>query len=138
MLIYYMFKNIILLIVILINILIINFTQKLEYIGCKCSKVWYRIFIKYYSILTIFMSVLIFCNIKSSLWKFIHNIYYIIGLFNIYILFKYSEDLYKKKCDCIKSWEHIFIYYYSMTLILFYGILIVGILFASLFNNRLV
>ena len=135
---YYMFKNFILLIVILINILIINFTKKLEYMGCKCSELWYRDFIKYYSIITLFMTILIFCNIKNKLWKFIHNIYYIIGLCNIYILFKFSQDLYEKKCECSKSWEQTFIYYYSMSLILLYIILISAMLFFGLFNNRLI
>lgn len=135
---YYMFKNLILLIVLLINILIINFTQKLEYMGCKCSEIWYRDFVKYYSIITLFMVMLIFCNIRNTLWKFIHNIYYIIGLCNIYILFKFSQDLYEKKCECSKSWEQQFIYYYSMSFMLLYIILIGGMLFTSLFNNRLV
>ena len=128
----------ILLIVILVNVLIINFTMKLEYIGCKCSEIWYRDFIKYYSIITLFMVILIFCNIKNTFWIFIHNIYYIIGLCNIYILFKFSQDLYINKCECSKSWEQKFIYYYSMTFILLYIILIAGMLFSSLFNNRLV
>ena len=138
MFIYYMFKNFILLIVLLINILIINFTQKLEYMGCKCSEIWYRYFIKYYSIATLFITILIFCRIKNTFWKFMHNIYYIIGLFNIYILFKFSQDLYEKNCECSKSWEKEFIYYYSMSFILLYIILIFVMLFASLFNNRLV
>ena len=133
-----MFKHFILLIVILVNALIVNYTMKLEHIDCECSKSWYRDFIKYYSIITIIMTLLIFCNIKTPAWKFIHNIYYIIGLCNIYILFKFSQDLYINKCECSKSWEQKFIYYYSMTLMLLYIILIGGMLFTSMFNNRLV
>ena len=138
MLVYYMFKHFILFIVILVNALIVNYTMKLEHIDCECSKSWYRDFIKYYSIITIIMVLFIFCNIKTSTWKFIHNIYYIIGLCNIYILFKFSQDLYINKCECSKSWEQKFIYYYNMSFMLLYIILIGGMLFASLFNNRLV
>ena len=47
-------------------------------------------------------------------------------------------ELYEKKCECSNSWEQQFIYYYSMSFMLLYIILIVGMLFASLFNNRLV
>lgn len=133
-----MFKYFILLIVILVNALIVNYTMKLEHIDCECSKSWYRDFIKYYSMITIIMVLLIFCNIKTPALKFIHNIYYIIGLCNIYILFKFSQDLYINKCECSKSWEQKFIYYYSMTFMLLYIILIGGMLVASLFNNRLV
>ena len=137
-----MFKNMIVLIVILVNALIVNYTIKLEHIDCECSKSWHRDFIKYYSLITIIMTVLILFNlssiIKKSVWKFIHNIYYIIGLCNIYILFKYSQDLYINKCECSKSWEQKFIYYYSMSFMLLYIILICGMLFTSLFNNRLV
>lgn len=133
-----MFKNFILLIVLLINLLIINLTQKLEYIGCKCSKIWYRDFIKYYSIVTLFMTIIIFCNIKNPFFLLIHNIYYVLGLFNIYILFKFSQDLYEKKCECSNSWDKQFIYYYSMSFILLYIILILGILSVSCLNNRLI
>ena len=78
------------------------------------------------------------CDIKTSTWKFIYNIYYIIGLCNIYILFKFSQDLYINKCECSKSWEQKFIYYYSMTFMLLYIILICGMLFSSIFKDKLI
>ena len=59
-----MFKYFILLIVILVNALIVNYTMKLEHIDCECSKGWYRDFIKYYSIITIIMVIFMLCDIK--------------------------------------------------------------------------
>ena len=133
-----MFSNLILIIVILINVLIFNYTLKLEKKDCKCSKTWYRNFIKYYALITIIMVLFILLNIisciKKSIWKFIHTIYSIIGLLNIYILFKFSQDLYKKKCECSNTWEREFIYYYSMIFMLLYCIMISCLIFNNIFK----
>jgi hypothetical protein len=111
-------KNLILFIVILVNSLIINYINKLEQNECNCSRPWYKDFIKYFSGVTILISSFMILNLK----KYIHNklynigefIYQILGILNVYILFRFTQDIMKTECECSKDWDRKFVYYYSL------------------------
>ena len=46
----------VILIVLLINILIVNYVRKLEQVTCECSEEWKRDYIKIYSLIIMFNS----------------------------------------------------------------------------------
>ena len=124
------------LIVLLINILILNYVIKLEKITCECSDNWKRDYIKYYAIVTLLLTLVICVipvmnmilnkkmNMKSILStpvsRVISSIYGVAGIVNVYALFSYSQNVILSQCDCSKSWERMFIYYYSMVIMSLY------------------
>ena len=63
----------VILIVLLINILIVNYVRKLEQVTCECSEEWKRDYIKIYSLITIIITSLV-CLIP--LFLHIFNINY--------------------------------------------------------------
>ena len=134
-------KKIVMLIVVLINIIIFNFIYKLEKTQCKCSKGYRRDFIKYYSLLTIFIGIIFIIGILKVLshpvLKLVSTIYSVLGLLNVYLLFRLSQDLVIKKCTCSNSWDQKFVYYYSMVIMSVYVILITILLFKSLFRKEM-
>ena len=141
-------------IVLLINILILNYIRKLEKISCECSQEWKRDFIKIYSLITIILTTLIcliplfmsLINLKYNTSNILSNpllsigsyIYTFFGLINVYALFTYSQRIVLNKCDCSNSWERTFIYYYSMLVMSLYiflaSFLIIGILCSGKLN----
>lgn len=134
-------NNIILLITALVNMLIFNYVYKLEKSKCSCSNGWKRIYIKYYSLLTIFVCIILIGNIIPNIsqiyLKFISFVYFIFGLVNVYALFKFSQHIVINKCNCTKSWERIYIYYYSMIIMSLYLFLSMFLLFKQLFKNEI-
>ena len=42
------------------------------------------------------------------------------GIFNVYSLFTYSQQIVLSRCDCSHSWERTFMYYYSMLIMSLY------------------
>lgn len=120
----------IILIVLLINVLIVNYVRKLEKVSCECSDIWKRDYIKYYSLITVIITIVIcliplflqLANIKYNVGKILSNkavslvsyLYTLFGIINIYALFTYSQTIVLSRCDCSQSWERTFIYYYSM------------------------
>ena len=126
----------IILIVLLVNILIVNYVRKLERVTCDCSENWKRDYIKYYSLITVILTVLIalvplflqLTNIKYNITKFLAHkavgtisfLYTLFGIVNVYALFTYSQLIVLSKCDCSNSWERTFMYYYSMLVMSLY------------------
>ena len=130
-------------VIILINLLILNYIFKLEKISCECSKDWKRDYIKYFSYISIVIILIMFCfavSGKKNLMKLMKNKFFIIfinlfsiaSLVNIYSLFKYSQQMVLSLCECSKSWERTFIYYYSMIIMSVYIFIISSIIFFSL------
>lgn len=129
-------SSLIIVIVILINILIINYTRKLERITCKCSEDWRRTFIKVYAILTIIITTLFVglpllgnatgCGpnlekiLKNPVTRTVINVYALVGIINIVALFTYSQKIVINNCQCSEAWERTFIYYYSMVVMSIY------------------
>ena len=144
----------IILIVLLINILIVNYVRKLEQISCDCSKDWKREYIKLYSLITIIITSLIclvplfmhLVNINYNLQNILSNklfmymgyIYTLFGLVNVYALFTYSQKIVLDSCNCSNSWERTFIYYYSMLVMSLYlfmaSFLVIGIICCGKLN----
>ena len=144
----------VILVVLLINILIVNYIRKLEKITCDCSIQWKRDYIKIYSLLTIILTSLICLiplllqifsikyNIQSVLdnkaFTYLGYIYTLFGLVNVYALFTYSQQIVIGNCDCSKSWERTFIYYYSMLIMSLYifmaALLLIGMMCCGKFN----
>ena len=125
----------------LVNILIFNYVYKLEKITCECSENWKRDYIKYYSLITIiiitFAAIIKVSNISypEGLVRFLSTLYSIFGLINIYALFTYSQTIVIEHCDCTKSWERTFIYYYSMIMLVLYLLMISSLFFMVLFGK---
>jgi hypothetical protein len=144
----------VILIVLLINILIVNYIRKLEQVTCECSEEWKRDYIKIYSLITIMITSLIclvplffhLINIKYNIVDILSNklftyfgyLYTLFGLVNVYALFTYSQRIVLNKCDCSSSWERTFIYYYSMLVMSLYiflaSLLMIGILCCGKLN----
>lgn len=126
----------IVIIVLLINILIVNYVRKLERITCDCSENWKRDFVKYYSLITVILTALMvlvplffqLSNVKYNISKFLGNkfvifvsyLYTLFGIVNVYSLFTYSQQIVLSRCDCSHSWERTFMYYYSMLMMSLY------------------
>lgn len=144
----------VILIVLLINILIVNYVRKLEQVTCECSNEWKRDYIKLYSLITIIITSLIcliplflhIANIDYNLQSVMSNtpftimgyLYTFFGLINVYALFTYSQKIVLGSCECSKSWERTFIYYYSMLIMSLYifiaTLLLIGVLCCGKFN----
>jgi hypothetical protein len=134
-------KKIVMLIVVLINIIIFNFIYKLEKNKCECGNKYKKDFIKYYTLLTIFIGILFimgFLKVFSHpILKLVSTIYSVLGLANVYLLFRLTQNLVIKKCTCSDTPDRAFVYYYSMVVISVYVILITILLFKSLFRKEM-
>ena len=132
--------------IIIINLLILNYVLKLEKISCECSNDWKRDYIKYFSYITI---VIIFSMIAIPLittkykkiirtfaFRVMANLFSIASIINVYSLFTYSQNMVLSSCNCSKSWERTFIYYYSMVIMSIYIFIISSIIFMSLCMNN--
>ena len=144
----------VILIVLMINILIVNYIRKLEMITCECSKEWKRDYIKIYSLLTIIITSLIclvplfmhLVNLDYNIESLLSNkylttvstIYTFFGLINVYALFTYSQRIVLTECKCSKSWERTFIYYYSMLVMSIYlflaSLLVIAVIYSGKFR----
>ena len=144
----------VILVVLLINILIVNYVRKLEQVTCECSEEWKRDYIKIYSLITIIITSLIclvplflhIVNVEYNIQSILSNtpltyigyIYTFFGLINVYALFTYSQRIVLGDCDCSKSWERRFIYYYSMLVMSLYlfmaSFLVIGIICCGKLN----
>lgn len=129
-------SSLVVVIILLVNLLIINYTKKLEKITCKCSEDWRRTFIKVYSMITILITTLFIglpllgnitgCGpelktiLVNPVSRLIINVYALVGIVNIVSLFTYSQKIVINSCDCSESWERTFIYYYSMVVMSIY------------------
>ena len=112
-------EKLLLLIVILINIIIFNYIYNIEKEQCECSKSYISKFLKYYAVGTIILALYLISGIKYKITKIIY-IYSLIGIPNIYLLFKFYQDISKKECICKKVWGFDFLYYYSMIIMTVY------------------
>ena len=134
-------KKIVMLIVVLINIIIFNFIYKLEKNKCDCGNKYKKDFIKYYTLLTILIGIIFIIGIikvfSYPILKLLSTIYSVLGLVNVYFLFRLSQDLVIKKCKCSNTPDRKFVYYYSMVIISVYVILITILLFKSLFRKEM-
>ena len=134
-------KKIVMLIVVLINIIIFNFIYKLEKNKCDCGNKYKKDFIKYYTLLTIFIGILFIIGglkvFTHSILKLLSTIYSLLGLVNIYLLFRLTQNLVIKKCTCSDTPDRTFVYYYSMVVMSVYVILITILLFKSLFRKEM-
>ncbi len=112
-------EKLLLLIVILINIIIFNYIYNIEKEQCECSKSYISKFLKYYALGSIVLALYLISGIKYKITKIIY-IYSLIGIPNIYLLFKFYQDINKKECRCKKVWGFDFLYYYSMIIMTVY------------------
>lgn len=128
-----------LLLCLLINILIFIYLKKLEKKKCECSRNWNHQFLKLFSVLSIIIFLfaitfkIININIKpNKLFIILYNIYFVLGLVNIYLLYKYTKNMKNSKCrqsiECSESKETKFFYYYSYTILIFYCLVTTHIL----------
>ena len=112
-------EKLLLLIVILINIIIFNYIYNIEKEQCECSKSYISKFLKYYALGSIILALYLISGIKYKITKIIY-IYSLIGIVNVYLLFKFYQDISKKECICKKVWGFNFLYYYSMIIMTVY------------------
>lgn len=90
-----MIKLLILLIVLLVNSMIINYINGIEKDKCECSTNFSTKFVKYYSLITIILTLFIIFNKEKQIQKLL-DVYVIVGILNIYLLFKVFQDIKKK------------------------------------------
>ncbi len=114
-----MIKLLILLIVLLVNTMIINYINGIEKDNCDCSSNFSTRFVKYYSLITIILTLFIIFNKEKQIQKLL-DIYVIVGILNIYLLFKVFQDIKKNSCVCKKKWGFNLIYFYSMIIMIVY------------------
>ena len=147
-------------IILLIHIYIVKYLTKLRnnHNSCECLNSNNIIspntilFIKYYSIITIILVVIIlfnklFCSILNiSLTQFHHLkpfylIYSITGLVSIYLLYRLTSNLRLLKCKCDSEKEHeketVILYYYSVIVVSIYICVIFMSTFISFFYKDL-
>lgn len=83
----------------------------LEKSDCECSKNWKRIFIKYFlfsMIIYLIISCIYTLLRKNHHINFhrINQIFYILEIIYLVIMFLYIKHLIKKRCHCVKIKEH--------------------------------
>ena len=109
----------IILVVLLVNVLILNYVRKLEIVSCECSEDWKRDYIKIYSLITIIITSLValvpiflqLINFKYNVNTILSNnivsifsfLYTMFGLLNVYSLFTYSQKIVLTNCECSDS-----------------------------------
>ena len=134
-------KKIVMLIVVLINIIILNFIYNLEKNKCECGDKYKKDFIKYYTLLTIFIGIIFIIGglkvLSHPILSLVSTIYSVLGLVNIYLLFRLTQNLVIKKCTCSDTPDRVFVYYYSMIVMSVYVVLITILLFKSLFRKEI-
>ena len=136
-------KFFLLVLVVGINAIIYRFIKQLETNSCECSVHWKRDFIKYYALITlVYAIVIIFTILIGILGKSqVHNllksillsgfgtvfkdIYIIIGIINIYILYTFTQNLLDTKCNCTLPKYYKPIHYYSKIIFYIYMTIIV-------------
>ena len=112
---------------IIISMLILEYTLRLEREDCECSRDWRRDYIKIFAITTIVFSLLMcFRNFilprglrvpreLGALMYLIITMYMIGAFVNVYAMFSYTQKLMcEKQCKCANTWTRDLIYYYSM------------------------
>ena len=109
-------NNIIRLISVLANIIIIYFIYNLKYVNNECSKTFYADYIYVYSLVHVFLTVLIFAvpaffNERNTLSTFIKLILGLGMIINIFCLYRYSQML--KECKNVNENLRAFMEYYS-------------------------
>lgn len=120
----------------IVNIIIINYVQKLEEKKCECSEDWRRDFIKIFSIVTVLLIIFIIIlniikvsipTILLRLFRVLFGLYGLVAIVNIIALFTYAQKMMTScDCDCSKEWERTFIYYYSILIAAFYILVVVA------------
>jgi hypothetical protein len=129
-------------IILIINLLILQYVLKLEKMSCECSKDWRRDYIKYFSIVSIVIITFMFIIplitqkyiklIQTPIFRIIANLISIASLINVYSLFTYSQKIILEKCKCSNNWERSFIYYYSLIIMSIYIFIAASLIVLSL------
>jgi hypothetical protein len=130
-------RIILILLALVVNVIIINYVQKLEDKKCDCSHDWRREFIKIFAIVTVLLITLVIVmhivkikvpRIFARLFRVFFGLYGLVGIVNIIALFTYSQKMMmtNHECPCSEYWERTFIYYYSMIIAVFYLAIIVA------------
>ena len=130
-------RIILILLALVVNVIIINYVQKLEQKDCECSEDWRRDFIKIFAIITVLLITLIVImnivriklpKIFVRLFRVFFGLYGLVGIINIIALFTYSQSMMMNNsaCPCSDEWERTFIYYYSMIIAIFYVAIIIA------------
>lgn len=130
-------RIILILLALVVNVIIINYVQKLEQQDCECSEDWRRDFIKVFAIVTVLLITLIvimnIVKIKvplifARIFRLFFGLYGLVGIVNIIALFTYSQKMMMSNttCPCSNEWERTFIYYYSMLIATLYVAVIIA------------
>jgi uncharacterized membrane protein YecN with MAPEG domain len=89
---------------------------------CYCSKSWEQTYIKYFSILIIFLNLLkLFFPSNTLLIKIAGIIFFIGGIIFIISVFKYIKKLKKENCKCSQNWKKTTLNIYSWCLLIIFS-----------------
>lgn len=130
-------RIILILLALVVNVIIINYVQKLEQKDCECSHDWRRDFIKIFAIVTVLLITLVVImnivriklpRIFARLFRVFFGLYGLVAIVNIIALFTYSQNMMMNNgtCPCSNEWERTFIYYYSMIIAILYLAIIIA------------
>ena len=123
-------------VIFIIYYVILNYILYLEDIKCKCSNNWKRNFIKFFSLLIIILTPLKILPINTlgdlgnNLIRNLLAFEFVFGIFFIYLVYSYTQNLLKSKCKCSKKSVLNFINNYSKVVIFIYTIILISILSA--------
>jgi hypothetical protein len=136
---------------VVISTLIFKYVYDLENQGCLCSKDWKRTYIKYFSVLLIFLGVLSMSgftnrvvimksgNMGLLLLALVSFIVSIGSLVYLYAIYMFSHNLIRHKdCPCSESHLRTFTYYYSILVILLYAFVLFVLFFGIFYAKSLI
>ena len=136
---------------VVISTLIFKYVYDLENQGCLCSKDWKRTYIKYFSVLLIFLGVLSMSgftnrvvimktgNMGLLLLALVSLLISIGSIVYLYAIYMFSHNLIRHKdCPCSESHLRTFTYYYSILVILLYAFVLFVLFFGIFYAKSLI
>lgn len=96
------------------------YLYKLEDANCNCVMDWRHNFVKYFTIATLLLVVVVFVTPKAHVDNLL-ILMYVLSLISLYALYTYIGDLEKTQCNCaVKGmyWTHTYLYYWRYLLVI--------------------
>lgn len=95
------------------------YLYKLEDANCNCVMDWRHNFVKYFTIATLLLVLVVFVTQKVYVYNLL-KFMYVLSLVSLYAFYTYVDNLEKTQCSCaVKGmyWTHKYLYYWRYLLI---------------------
>ena len=110
----------------LIYTIFLYYILQLEKNKCYCSTSWEKDYIKYFSIIMIFLSLLKLLYPENGLLINISTIIFFMGgIILIIAVFRYIKYLNRINCKCSKNWKRNILNIYSWIILIIFSLLII-------------